>query len=463
MNTTSRLVGVSALALLLAHCGGGDDDSQGTSGAKRGATIQTQLTAAGGAPASSIAKFRGGAATLESLRYYISTIMICESLEVQGSGFGNPQGCVELYKRELGSLAYSTGEDWRPLGDIARASDEGFVDLISASSRATLASSTVLTQTDAHAYHYGIINWALPIKLRARVPLANGTTLYTHDGVSSFETIGADNFRSYFTAPSTPLDRAPAEDAVVILGNGGNWFKFHTPLTITTDDIEEKRAFVLDLVFNPEGIVNGFADSVAQGNLSQRNGSGQHVYDISVPMLDLAPVPHRADQQVVRESYRGSSTVDGTAFDLRIELYYVDGDPSRAIYGADVKTLVNPAATQVPPSISKASFVERAADGSLTFSSYKRTPTLTGLQQVATVGATTRVQVTCGEHTDRAAAEGGTAIVAARCPSPTLDVTLTLTSRNVVQGSIPAAVGAGPADAGTDGGVADASSLLDAR
>jgi hypothetical protein len=301
----------------------------------------------------------------------------------------------------------------------------------------------------------------LPIKVRASVPFTDGTTLYTHDSVSSFETVGADNFRAYYTAPTTPLDRAPAEDAVVLLGNGGNWFKFQTPLTITSADIDEKRAFVLDLVFNPEGIVNGYADSSTAGNLNQRNpAGGNHVYDVTVPMLDLAPVPHRADQRVVRESYRGTAVANGSPFGLRIELYSVEGET--AVHGADMKTLLNSASTDVPPAIVRASFVEAAADGSLSISSWKHTPVLTGLRRASAVGGTTTVTLKCSTHSDRAAAEGGAAVIFDGCTTGSLNVALTLVSRNIVEGSIPAAVGAGPADAGVDGAV-DASSLLDAN
>jgi hypothetical protein len=81
---------------------------------------------------------------------------------------------------------------------------------------------------------------------------------------------------------------------------------------------------------------------------------------------------------------------------------------------------------------------------------------ITGLAR----GASTRVSLKCGEHTDRAAAEGGAAIVVERCPSAELDVPLTLVSRNVVEGSVPTAVGAGPVDAGP---ASDAASLIDAR
>jgi hypothetical protein len=444
----ARVLQASLCSLLLAHCG--EDGGGGSAG--QGARIQTQLTAAGGTATSD--KFRAGAANLESLRYYITTIMICETLEVQGSGFNNPGNCLELYKREPGPLAHELNGDWRGLADVARGSDEGFVELLG--NRSALASETPIRHENAHAYNYGIINWALPIKLRGSVPFSDGTTLYTHDGATSFE-MHTSGFRAYYTTPTAPMTSAPAEDAVVILGNGGNWFKFQTPLTITTEDVDTKRAFVLDLVFNPQGIVNGYQDWGALGSISQRAADGRR-FDITVPYLDLAPVPHRADQRVVRESYRGTTTVDGNAFDLRIELYAIEGED--AVHGADLKTLVNSASTTVPPAVAKAAFVERASDGTLSFSTFKHTPVITGLARASTVGATSRVALRCAEHTDRAGAEGGAAIVVERCPSPTVEVTMALVSRNLVEGSVPTAVGIGPVDAGV---VSDAASALDAQ
>ena len=50
---------------------------------------------------------------------------------------------------------------------------------------------------------------------KATVALNDGSMIYTHDGNTSFEVIGVDGYRDYFTAPATPLDTAPAEEAVV--------------------------------------------------------------------------------------------------------------------------------------------------------------------------------------------------------------------------------------------------------
>ena len=43
---------------------------------------------------------------------------------------------------------------------------------------------------------------------------------------------------------------------------------------------------------------------------------------------------------MLRESYRAAMNLDGNAFDVRIELYSVEGDPDGTVYGVDAKTLV---------------------------------------------------------------------------------------------------------------------------
>jgi hypothetical protein len=308
------------------NAGNGNGGNAGTTGTPTSAGIQMRLATPGVAGGGQqLLAFSGGGAVrpgLESLEYYITSVQICETMEAQGSGFSNPAGCLQLYSGDVAGLSYGLEDDWTPLADAARAMTTGFVDLLNPSSRAALNATTELRQDHVRAYNYGIINWSLPIKVKASIPLADGTTvLYTHDGTTQFETVGVDNWRHYFTSPSTPLDVAPAEKAVVLLPNGGNWFKFQNPLTITQADIDERRQWVLDLVFNPEGIVKGFAGSgISQSNLEERDGSGGITRAITVPMLDLAPIPHRQSEQVVRESYLASMVVGSQAFDLRLEL-----------------------------------------------------------------------------------------------------------------------------------------------
>jgi hypothetical protein len=434
------------LCLLLAHCADTSPSEHDPAGSAHAARIETRFSAAALESAHPTTKFRAGAADssgLASLKYQITSITICETLETAGSGFNNPNNCLELYHHDNPSFHYGLNDDWTPLADAARSTEDGFVDLLDANSRGQLASSTTLTREQAHSYNYGTITWSLPIKVTATLAMSDGSYLYTHDGHTQIETIGVDNNRSYFTAPATPLTAGPAEEAVVLLPNGGNWFKFQSPFVISPEDIEAERAFVLDLVFNPAGIVKGFSDSFAQGNLSQRSASGAHEHDITVPMLDLAPVPHRASEQVMRESYLGTVSLPDNTFDVRIELYYVAGDANETVYGVDAKSLVNARGTSMPPDLSKISFLDREADGTLTMSAWKHLPVIRGLARVTGESGSTHVMLACAEHTDRAGVEGGSAIVVEHCPSALLDVELVLTSRTPVAGAVAAGVGAG--------------------
>ena len=374
--------------LLLSHC---------SADAGGGARIQTHLAALAVTPTvtgASGEKFRGGAATaagLESLKYYITGISICETLQTSGSGFSNPQGCVSLYNRDIGALGYDLGGDWTPLGDIARGSDVGWVDLMSPSSRQQLAASTVLDHSAVRSYNYGLINWALPVKVKAEISMSHGGSLYTHDGVSTSEIAGVDNLRQYYTAVSKSMDVGPAEEAVVLLPNGGNWFKFQSPFVISAADIDSRREFVLDLVFDPNGIIRGYDENAASGQLSQRDASG-------------------------------------------------------AIYGVDIKALLNASSTYTPPELSKVSFLKREDDGTLTFSSFRNKPTMTGMRRVTGDSGSTHLSLACGTFADPEAS-GTAAFVFQTCPSPVIDVELALTGRAPVEGSIATAVGGG-ADSG---------------
>ena len=459
----SRCVSYRAFALLtslaslsLVACS--DSSSSGVDSG--GGTLKMQLAlgsgkapAPGGTRNSALRASPLAAVGVESLKYYISSIQICEQMDVSGSGFQNQSGCLSVYEGDHTEFAYDTmGTDWTPLADRARMTDRGFIDMLDATSRSALAASTRLTREHVRTYSYGMITWALPIKVKASAVTPTGTVLYTHDGRTVMQIVGADNFRNYFTEPSRPLTDGPAEEAVVLLGNGGNWFKFQSPLAITEEDINERRAWVLDLVFNPEGIVKAL-DGASNGQISERNSEGTFTRSMTVPMLDLAPVPHRSTETVIRESYIGRVATTANAFDLRVELYSVDGDPARAVYGVDIKTLVSSATTQRVPEINKVSFVE-ASGSALQFLSFKRTPFLTGFQRGSVEGDTTTARITCSSHADREAASGGAAIITDDCPGATIDVPFTLISRNVVTGST--SIGVGDPDAsvpdGGDGG-----------
>jgi hypothetical protein len=431
----------------------GTSGQTGPGGDPTTAGIQMRIAApvAPTAQGNHLLAFTGGGAVrpgLVNLEYYIYAVSICESLEPSGSGFSNPSGCLQLYSGDQSRFSYDINGDWTHLADEARATDDGFVDLLDPSSRAALGNTTALGSSEVRSYHYGIITWSLPIKVKATIPLGDGSFLYTHDGTTTYQIIGADHYKDYYTSPAIPLDVGPAEKAVVILGNGGNWFQFQNPLTITQEDLDQKRQWVLDLVFNPEGIVKGFSgEGSSRGNLREQSEAGAQLRGITVPMLDLAPVPHRADQEVERESYIANVQAGSQNVDTRIELYSVAGDPSATVYGVDVKTLVRPEGHSVPPEISKISSLATESDGSLSFKSFSGTSVISGFHRVAEEHGTTHATLVCAGYGNSAAANGGAAIIMDGCPSANLDVTFTLVGRRTLDGSIPIRI---EGDAGPD-------------
>jgi hypothetical protein len=415
--------------------------------------MRVASTVASGAGGQRLLAFAGGGAVrpgLESLEYYITSVQICETMEASGSGFRNPGGCIDLYHgNDDPQLSYGLDDDWTPLADAARGLNTGFVDLLNPSARATLNGTTELTSAQVRSYNYGIITWSLPIKVKATIPLFDGSFLYTHDGATTYESLGVDNYRHYYTSPATSLATGPAEKAVVLLPNGGNWFKFQNPLSVTQADVDERRQWVLDLVFNPEGIVKGFSgDAISQGSIQERNDTGFVTHAITVPMLDLVPIPHRQNEQVVRESYLASLVLGSQAFDLRLELYSVDGDPNHTVYGVDAKTLVSAASHNVPTEVSKVSYVVTEADGSLTFQSFNESPIISSFERVTEEHGTTLARIKCAQHGDTAGASGGAALVVDSCPSADIDVTFQLVGRTLLDGELPSLPA--PADAGAD-------------
>ena len=71
-----------------------------------------------------------GGAAASSLQYFISGITICESLDVQGTGFHNGQNCLDLYRADTSAFAYDPNGDLSPLAEVAFPESDG-VELVS--------------------------------------------------------------------------------------------------------------------------------------------------------------------------------------------------------------------------------------------------------------------------------------------------------------------------------------------
>lgn len=377
----------------------------GSNGSGSGANISARLGTFDDSVANGRALFsagQAGATGLTSLKYAIQQISICEELTTNGTAFNNQSNCLSLYQGvELPALNYDPATfNSITLANAARASDTGFIDLLDPTARAALSADVSLSADHAHAYNWGIITWYLPIKLTASIPMNDGTTFRTLDGASVRQMM-PDGYVANYTEATTAFDANPtAREAVVVHGNGGTWFRFQNPFVITQADIDAGEQFVLDLTFNPDGLVKGFKGSQSPNSLLHDNaGNG-----IDIPMLDLTPVAHKASEHVVKSTYRASISSTGLdngisatdRFDLRYELYSLESDAAQTVYGVDVKTLVNTQTARTFQAAPKVSFLETAADGSLTFQGWDHGNMMTGFRQQTTVGASSSATLHCG-------------------------------------------------------------------
>ena len=409
----------------------GGDANGGSSTPASGSTISTRMTvsptsgAAGGPKTTSLVLGGTTAASLVSMKYFIKNIVICEEMETNGTATGNSKGCLTIYSvPENPAYAYTPQDtDFTHLADAARKSDEGFVDLMNATSRATLTKSTPLTKEHVHGYSYGAIYWNLPVKLTASIPMADGSTYYTHDGPTVRTVVGNDGFVAYPTVTPGALTDGPAEEATILHPNGGTWFKFQAPLVVTQKDLDDKVGYVLDLTFNPDGLVKGSSwggppPSIVEGGAQPRS--------IIVPMLDLTPVPHRATESVTKETYVANVKAGDDDFDVRLELYYVKEDPKKTIYGVSAKTLVNARSTTTVSDFQKVSFLDTKDSGAIDFQAYDKTPMLTGFKRGTKAGDTSPATLHCAHYGDANGSSAG--VLFSGCDANGAPLTFTLTS-----------------------------------
>jgi hypothetical protein len=411
---------------------GGGAPAGGTTAPGDGSYISTRMTLptkssafAPGMATTSLVLGGTTAASLTSMKYFIKSIVICEDMETNGTGTGNSRGCLSIYSvPEDPAYAYTPQDaDFTHLADTARKSDVGFIDLMDATSRAKLTTDTRLSKEHVHAYNYGAIYWNLPIKLTAAIPMADGSTYYTHDGPTVRTPMGSGDFVAYPTVTSSSLTEGPAEEATILHPNGGTWFKFQAPLVVTQKDLDDKVGYVLDLTFNPDGLVKGASwggppPSIVEGGAEPRT--------IVVPMLDLTPVPHRATESVMKETYVANVKAGADDFDVRLELYSVKGDPKKTIYGASGKTLVNARSITSVSEFQKVAFLDAKDSGVIDFQAYDRSVMLSGFSRREVEGDTVSATLHCARYGDPAGGSAG--VLFAGCQPGGMPITFTLAS-----------------------------------
>jgi hypothetical protein len=257
----------------------------------------------------------------------------------------------------------------------ATADTANYVDLLDTSKVKSFVSDLKVTYSKAGQYNYGIITWMKPVKITATIPLSDGTSMYT----KATSSVSSDGYR---TLTTKNLSAGPAEEAVVLLNNGGNWFKFQTPLTISASDIGNGKKYSLTLAFNPDHIVSAMK-GVTNYALADSSNNG-----INVPMLDLAPIPHTTSQQVLRETYyiqfANAAYPDGV---VRLELYYLKSDSAKSIYAATTTTVyINKTPTTIAlPMVQKVASISSSSDG-LSFYNYEPKAFISKFTRLSNVG-----------------------------------------------------------------------------
>lgn len=382
----------------------------------QGGTLDVSMVSTGQVALTTALVGQADETQLESLQYRFQSIQICRTMETTGTGYSNPQDCLEIYKgtgdqAEYGNLPpeynAKNPDGSRKYADLAAynvavaayeveladraakalADTTNYIDLMDPTSVKKLSAQLKLTGKDAHEYNFGLVNWYRPIKVKASIPFIGDTTkVYTKVGTSGTVVTGSDNYLKHVTN-SANMTTAPSELAVFEHPNGGSWFRFPTPFVITNADIEAKKDFKLKLTFNPDGIAKAY-DNKDSGVIRDTTND----VSIYVPMLHLTPIAHAADKVAQKETYILTRTgVD--KFKARVELYTLKDDAAKTVYGVESQSLFTSASTDAMgvSDFPQAFFLEQAT-GSVTLKDYQQNAFLT-MPRLDTKGATATANI----------------------------------------------------------------------
>jgi hypothetical protein len=322
-----------AIAAPLVACTPGEDrEPSGSSDS--GATVRLNVVDAGGAAAdpAPMMLLRSGsygdvdqADHLRQFSVYFRSIQICATLEENGSGYNNPNGCATLYENstdEYTGMEAPTPEDRERFGAAT-----GFTDVLSTDDRARLGVEALIP---AGEYNYGIIEAHPWVKVKAQV----GSDLCTRDdGLREASTTGVDGYVSTYTAVDT-LDcdsgsDETAEAALVYIANANNYFRFQQPFVAADGDEVE-----LDLAFNlDQALKYSFGAPYAPGSLRTACETPETCKGLQIPMIDMVPAPRKAGETTMVETYRMAPEPETVSnlWAFRLELYYNSADPNRAV------------------------------------------------------------------------------------------------------------------------------------
>jgi hypothetical protein len=355
------------------------------------------------------------ATTLQSLKYYITSIQLCEDVELMGSGFSSTSGCISLYQNMTPeSPDYNTYLVTQAQADNTAGR---YVDLMSADGQATLRKPVTLQlpiasdfdpnipdvdddagipdapKRQAGVYRFGLINFYRPIKVKAEFPIVG------EDSSQYFRTKAVTAAIDNTPSGGMPSERVeigdtlngPTEETTYMLNNGGALFVFQKPFVITKADVDAEAEILIDLVFNPESFGQAYQTTNCRDDVRTVVCDPTNNVSLDMPFVRMSPVPRKQGEKTRKETY----LVDYDASSkLRIELYYNDSDDEASIQGVDTAIVYTSAPAGGAPSFNTvaSNFVTQLGsimsnDASVSLLDYRRQTNLEGLirRQAGTV------------------------------------------------------------------------------
>lgn len=343
---------------------------------------------------------------LTSFKIHINSIKICKSITLNGTAISDMSGCVTLYQGSSNAALDDTS-NYSAQFTAAQASDDGYIDVMDATSLAKLAQTTSVTIDNIGDYNYGVIDISSPIKATATmVDPADGTTPVLYTKSTHAGTCQVNNNPVYSCAVSaSSLTTAPAEESIFngIIG-GSMILKFQNPFTITEADINSNSSFNLKLAFNPNGLLQGVTANSSAGGATNFPPMTDNIINngynvgntIELVGAQFAAVVMKNSGNVMRESYTATVNANGGGtYKLRIEFYYVDTDSTKTIYGVSTATLPTSNTSGYLIGWQRIYGVTTNTDGTINLLDYSGNSLITNFTRQSSVSGTTTATISC--------------------------------------------------------------------
>ncbi|HEX4354842.1 MAG TPA: hypothetical protein VHZ95_18050 [Polyangiales bacterium] len=359
------------------------------------AGTQAALDSSSGMVAGQSAPLRIGSPTamnLKSLKYFISSIQLCQDVQTQGTAYSGASGCIQLYQGAQGD-----DSDYKNyVVESAEADNDPthYIDLMTAEGQAALRHPVTLEvqvgkdsqdagESPTGAYRFGLINFYRPIKVTAEFPVLGSSDQYfrTRAVTQTHLSMTADGRFNTEKVEIGDTLSGPTEETTYMLNNGGALFTFQKPFVITQADVDAQEEIKIDLVFNPENFGQAYESMNCTDDQYSAICDPLNNVVIDMPYVRMNPVPRKGGEKTRKETYLMDYD---TASKLRIELYYNDADPEAGVQGVDAAVVYDATAQMPDNNIIASYYVSQTGsvqshDANVTLMDSAHTPNLDGL------------------------------------------------------------------------------------